>query len=258
MKHVKSNDNVPNAKKKFASFTLIELLVVIAIIAILAAMLMPALQQARDRAKTLNCVSNMKTLGTAYQLYIDNNDGWCMKAYAYSNVSYGNHWVYQLTQGGYIQESKPDSQRYKSIACPAAVRVVDHANPLKNLGVGINVNTFGGAVNSDIGLQRYAKQSEISAFKNDSKLIVFADTPTAGTGNTAETYFVAGAIYELNPTAWRTPSARHNLNMNAVFFDGHAGTLSVQEARQWIYYSPARKGAGAPNNQMLEMKTGSF
>lgn len=71
--------------KRRSGFTLIELLVVIAIIAILAAILFPVFAQAREKARQSTCSSNLKQLGTAIRMYVDDYDGVYIPTYNYIN-----------------------------------------------------------------------------------------------------------------------------------------------------------------------------
>ncbi len=105
--------------KRKQSFTLIELLVVIAIIAILAAMLLPALAKAREKARAITCVSNLKNIGLAMNMYMNDSNGFSPMISSKKIEGKDMYWKMKLVESGCIESAGVG--KIGVFGCPSAL-----------------------------------------------------------------------------------------------------------------------------------------
>lgn len=217
-KHVKEQQK---KHRKSSRFTLIELLVVIAIIAILASMLLPALSAARDKAKAIACVNNLKQIGLATVQYAPDYDNFYPAWLGDSTGSAGHLWDYQLAPYlGYKFANGPAMFDCPSLATIAATNTAYLSN--RNRWRGYWVNDYIYTNKDNIGM------TLIDKIKNPSKYGWFTEISTPEESRTGYyTNFSYNNIHKF-AVAWNDTKTtakymgwRHKNKINVLFIDAH-------------------------------------
>ncbi len=203
--------------KKKSGFTLIELLVVVAIIAVLVAMLLPAIQQVRENARGLVCLTNLRTISQVHLFWIDDHQGYMICDVIPWNYGQGALGDQNIPDPGYGWADTFGRKNYlketKVFQCPSYKGEKPFSLPV-NINYGWNYAGLGYLVP---GSAYHYTFHRYSGATNPSQTIAFADS-------TIEYGYIIHPVW-----SGAFPEFRHQEKIGVGWLDGHVTQLGYEE-----------------------------